>query len=111
MTPARDGRESGHDAAMGAARVSQLDMFADVRPERAAFVRTEFTEFPDSLIRRLGYELRRLEQAEFMWWSVEQLERETRMFMGCVRRLPPERRGDLAERWAVEVRRLGPPAG
>lgn len=86
----------------------QPDMFGhstpQPRPERAP--RPEFTPFPHSVIKRLNADIRWLYPAEWLPWSEEETDRRERDFIARVARLRPEDRGDLVERYQVELARL-----
>ena len=86
---------------------AQLDMFGD-EPARARPLSPPppFAPFPDALIRRLSATLRMVRAAEVMPWPAAEASSEATLFLSAVERLPPDRRGDLAEAFRIEMARL-----
>jgi hypothetical protein len=85
----------------------QPDMFGVVaQPRKAPPPRPEFTEFPQSLARRLNADIRWLYPCQTLPWSEAELARRDRDFRACVEELHPDYRGDLLERWEAEIGRL-----
>jgi hypothetical protein len=92
------------------ASVKQLDMFGAAPPlARPVFTPPEFAPYPDSLLRRLNATLRMVQTAEYLPWPPAEANRERETFLGAVERLPPDRRGDLAEAFEAEMARLKRP--
>jgi hypothetical protein len=93
--------------------MAQLEMFGHEvistpgSARRVVWTPPEYTPFPDALCRRLEIDLRRLQSAEWSPWPAERVRDEVEQFLGCVDRLPPDRRGDLAQRFKAELARLG----
>jgi hypothetical protein len=78
-------------------------------PARPVYTPPQFAPYPDSLLRRLGATLRLVQTAEYLPWPLVQAKREADLFLGCVERLPPDRRGNLAEAFQAEMARLKRP--
>lgn len=88
----------------------QLDMFGVAEPApRAPYVHPEFAPFPDALIKRLRGDLGMLRRCLTLPWEDFEEQREAGLFLACVDRLPPDRRGDLADEFRAEMKRLGRP--
>ena len=94
--------------------MAQLEMFAQGEvlatagtARRVAWTPPEFAPFPDALARRLEGDLRELQSAQWSPWRPEYAAEEIDKFLSCVARLPPEKRGDLADRFQAELNRLG----
>ena len=90
----------------------QPDMFgnATAQPRKVVRPRPEYTEFPQSLAKRLNADIRWLYPCETMPWSAEELSRRDRDFRACLAELHPDWRGDLLARWEAEIARLTGPA-
>jgi hypothetical protein len=87
--------------------LAQLDLFGDeTQPPRSLSAPPPFAPFPDALLRRLNAKLRMVRAAEVMPWPQAGAEREADLFLSAVERLPPNRRGDLAEAFRTEIARL-----
>ena len=88
----------------------QLDMFGPPSPRsRPVHTPPEFAPYPDSLLRRLTATLRMVQSADYLPWPPAEAQRETAIFVGAARRLPPDRRGDLVEAFAAAMARLKRP--
>lgn len=89
--------------------MKQLDMFGfDARPAPPPLPpRSQYTHYPEELVKRLGATLRLAERAQFRPWAEWETKTEIKLFHECVERLPPEYRGDLADRFRAQMTRLG----
>jgi hypothetical protein len=86
---------------------TQLDMFSEATPQpRATAAPPPYAPFPDALLRRLKATLRMLQAAEVMPWREAEAASQAALFLGAVKRLPPERRSGLAEDFQAQFDRL-----
>lgn len=86
----------------------QPDMFghSTAQPVRPRTPRPEFTPFPTSVAKRLNAEIRSLWPAQCLPWPEARAAEKEASFMARVAMLPPEHRGDIAERYLAEIARL-----
>ncbi len=89
------------------ASAEQPDMFGHTpQPAPPRAPRPEFTPYPNTVIKRLNADIRWLYPAEWLPWSEEETAQREAAFIARLNTLRPEDRGDLLDRYRIEIARL-----